>query len=660
MKKIAILIIFVAIVSPLFGQLNITDTFKTVMHRICPDSVKIDELNDDIYKYAPTQPGLVLLYSDSAILLSQKINDSIRIANSISRKGVALYFLGDYNGSLDQYFNAVKIKEKSGHTNTLWREYNNIGLVLKNQNQNEEALKYFDLAMNQLQPNEKKSIASVWNNIGISYKGLKKYDFAKKAIEKALEINIEIGEKQSIAFNYNNLGNIYFFQKNYTLAIDYYEKALKINVELYNRYEEAQNLNNLANTYIELKEFKKANDYLEKAGKIIIEIKSEVLYLEYLNNKTDYYTATKDFEKAFQANRKYSIILDSLFYSNKTKQYDQLKTILNIEKEVQKIEFLERINSIQQERIKIQHFVEKTGGIVLLTILLLLFILMRNLKIRKRLNLSLIEKSHEMSSLNEELKSANDELRVQHEELETTLDSLKLTQDKLIQSEKMASMGILSAGVAHEINNPLNFIQGGVLGIENLLNTKLKEDLPEIYSYLNAIQEGVKRAADIVSKLNQYSQQDNLPFESCNIHSIIDHCLSMLISDSDKGIKIEKIYFKPVCLIECNESKIHRAISNILVNAVQSLNGSGKITISSDIEKDSLILTIKDTGYGISKEDLPKIFDPFFTTKDPGKGTGLGLSTTFNIINEHRGSVIVDSEFGIGTTVKIVLPVFKG
>jgi len=659
MKKIAFIIIFVGIGFHFYSQLNISDSLNTVLHRECHDTLKIDDLNDNIFKFAPNQPGLVLMYADSAIQLSIKINDSVRIANSITRKGVVLYYLGDYNGSLEQYFNAIKIKEKIGLTNTLWREYNNIGLILRNQNLFEEALKYFNLAMNLIDKNDKKFVASIWNNIGITYRSLKEYDLAKNAIEKALELNSEIDEKQSIAHNFNNLGIILYFQKNYNPAIDYFNKALPINRQLFNRFEESQNLYNLATVYLEMKEYKKAYGYIQESEQIINEIKSESLKVEHLKIKTKYYTEIKDFKKALELNKILFAILDSLNTSDKLKQYDQFKTISNIEKEIQQIDFLKHINTIQKERIQIQHFVEIGGGIFILIILLLMTILFRNLKINKRLNASLKEHSHEMTSLNEELKSANDELRLQHEELETTLDSLKQTQDKLIQSEKMASLGILSAGVAHEINNPLNFIQGGLVGIEKQLFNEPNENASNLKSYLTMIKEGVIRAADIVNELNQYTSRENLPFEHCNIHSLIDSCLSILTNDSDKVIYIEKKYSDHCILIECNENKIHRAISNILVNAAQSFNVSGTIAISTKIEKDFIILTIMDNGCGIKKEDLPKIFDPFFTTKDPGKGTGLGLSTTYNIIKEHQGSVMVESEYEIGTTVTIKLPVYK-
>jgi signal transduction histidine kinase len=220
----------------------------------------------------------------------------------------------------------------------------------------------------------------------------------------------------------------------------------------------------------------------------------------------------------------------------------------------------------------------------------------------------------------------------------------------------MASLGVLAAGVAHEINNPLNFIYGGIVGLENYLHDHLKDHIGALTPMLEGIQTGARRAADIVTSLNHYSRYDDAPMAPCNIHSIIDNCLIMLSSELKYRIEIKKEYAEAYGVVPGNESKLHQAILNIIANAGQSIEDKGTIAIETRPEDSRLIIEISDSGCGISEENLPRITDPFFTTKDPGKGTGLGLSIAYNIIREHGGTLEFESQVGKGTKAILVLP----
>ena len=266
------------------------------------------------------------------------------------------------------------------------------------------------------------------------------------------------------------------------------------------------------------------------------------------------------------------------------------------------------------------------------------------------------ERTRDLELANAKLKVSNLELDKQHQELQTAYNNLRETQDKLVQSEKMASLGILSAGIAHEINNPLNFINGGLQILELNLRKYNFEHMDDLMPMIESIQTGIDRAAEIVRSLNIYSRANDLPGSECNIHSIIDNCLVMLKNEIKYIIEVKKEYCTDPITVFGNEGRLHQVFLNILTNAIHAISDVGVIRITTLITGPDCIVKISDNGCGISNENISKLTDPFFTTKEPGKGTGLGLSITSKIVKDYKGTITFDSKEGEGTTVTITLP----
>ena len=269
---------------------------------------------------------------------------------------------------------------------------------------------------------------------------------------------------------------------------------------------------------------------------------------------------------------------------------------------------------------------------------------------QKELESKVLERTKELNNKNKELELANKELGL-------TVSKLSETQNQLVQSEKMASLGILTAGVAHEINNPLNFILGGYTGLKNYFEASNNNPNENINLFLFSIYTGVERASKIIDGLNQFSRNTDSFDESCDIHKIIEDCLIILDIDIKNRIEVKKNYTNSKTIIHGNLGKLHQVFLNILNNSIQAIESKGEILIQTKHINSSIEIRITDSGYGVSEKNLSKILNPFFTTKQPGEGTGLGLSITFAIIKDHGGSIAFESKENKYTTVIVKLPI---
>ncbi|MEQ8904245.1 ATP-binding protein [Ekhidna sp.] len=246
------------------------------------------------------------------------------------------------------------------------------------------------------------------------------------------------------------------------------------------------------------------------------------------------------------------------------------------------------------------------------------------------------------------------ELKEKNSELKEGYEKLKSTQQQLIRAEKMASLGILSAGIGHEINNPLNFIKHGAIALKEKLHES--SDLEGYDQYFNAIEEGVRRAVQIVNGLSHFSRTGDTMDETCNIHEVLQNSLTLLTNRfRKKKIEIKTQYLAHKSTVKGNEGKLHQVFTNIITNAEQAIEEEGIIEITTKNIDQSVCVQVSDSGVGMSKKEVEKMTDPFYTTKDPGEGTGLGLFITQMIIDEHKGMMDVESIKGEGTTFTITL-----
>ncbi len=230
----------------------------------------------------------------------------------------------------------------------------------------------------------------------------------------------------------------------------------------------------------------------------------------------------------------------------------------------------------------------------------------------------------------------------------------KAMEEQLAQADKLASIGELSSGVAHEINNPL----GVILGYTQLLLRGEPND-SERYADLKTIEKHVRNCKTIVEDLLSFSRKSETEKKMIDIHRIINDVIAFVQHHSNiEHIAIKKDFSPSVKQLLFDEKKIKQVLINLLMNAIHAVGNKGNIGISTELNgsKGNLIIKVIDDGHGIEPGHLKKIFDPFFTTKPTGEGTGLGLSVSYGIIQNHGGRIHVESESGEGTVFSVVLP----
>lgn len=282
------------------------------------------------------------------------------------------------------------------------------------------------------------------------------------------------------------------------------------------------------------------------------------------------------------------------------------------------------------------------------------------------------------------------------EQLRTTLSELKTTQSKLIQAEKLSSLGKMVGGIAHEMNNPLTFIEGNLDPMEEyveklvsalelyqtfpftmtdytqeqLNSLELDFILKDIHNVLRSMKTGTTRLGNIVQELCKFSHLDKSSEKIVDIHQAIDQTVLMVnyrlqASPSRTAIQLHKHYHFPLSVVKCYPKRLNQAIFQILLNAIDAIDKKAnsfqepptpEIKIATQQQGNSLLISISDNGIGIPSENYGNIFDPFFTTKPIGQGLGLGLSSAYQAIQHHQGKLGFQSTWHEGSTFEIILP----
>ena len=634
------------------------DSLKNALAAATDDSTRLGIIEYIGFNYTVLNLDSALKYTQAGLTLSKKYN----YASSEVRLMVGLATIfreqGKLAESLDLLFKSLKIAEANDLTSEVARAYRRLADIYVDLENFPKAIEYLLQALKIDQGNHNKKSVGIDNiTLGDAYEKMNNLDSASYYADQAFQQKDIFGPQ----YVYQVLGNIQLKKRNYKEAAQLFQQGLGLSQENNDFLTASDLCAGLSSLFIKLNKRDSAIFYASKGfeyGQKVSFKKGIMLsgnLLAELYDSTQPATALKYIKIAAAAK-------DSLF------GVDNIQTIQNlVAREEAKQKELEGAQVSYRNSLKVYGLL-----IGLATLLIIAFILYR---------------------INKHKQKANIVLQQQKQKVETTLTELKSTQAQLIQSEKMASLGELTAGIAHEIQNPLNFVNN-FSDINKELLQELKEEADkgnieevkaiadDVISNEEKINHHGNRAGDIVKGMLQHSRSSTGVKEPTNINELANEYLSLsyhglrakdksfnATMKTDFDASLEKINIIPQdigrvllnlynnAFYACTERS--RSVVNEKLNAHSSvLNANYQPTVSVTTKKSDnhIIITVSDNGNGIPRNIIDKIFQPFFTTKPTGQGTGLGLSLSYDIVKAHGGQISVDSKENLGTTFTILIP----
>jgi two-component system NtrC family sensor kinase len=650
MKRFFILLIAVNSSFMVFGQSR--DTLIQQIAIAKEDTSKVNLLNAISFSYAWSDADTSILYAQQAIDVAQKINFEKGVADAQQNMCAAFTTLGNFSRALDNAFKALTFYEKIDDQPNLQFTNQLIAGCYRDLGDYDNGLIYFNKALKLAGKNTRR-IAMVSGEIGSVYQRNNRPDSAILFLKKAYKI------LSNVTFINVELGNSYTKKGSYDSAMYYYRIAIPLALQNHTEIDLIDIYSGIALVYKAKSNLDSAAWYAKKA---LAEKSGKTYPIGLFRAATilaDLYDSQNKPDSAFKYLKTSASLKDSLFNREKTMAFQNLEF-----KEQEKQQEIEASKLKYQNQYKMYSLVG-----ILFTVLAIAGILFRNNRQRQKAFVL--------------LQKQKQQIDLQKSKVEQALEDLRNTQASLIQSEKMASLGELTAGIAHEIQNPLNFVNNFSEVNKELIeelkikNEKLKVEDEEVKELLNDIEINLekinhhgKRADAIVKGMLQHSRTTTGQKELTDINALADEYLRLAYH----GLKAKDKSFNAALQTDFDESigkinvipqDIGRVLLNLYNNAFYAVNEKKKtagenynptVAVSTQKSSDKFLVSVKDNGNGIPQKVLDKIYQPFFTTKPTGQGTGLGLSLSYDIIKAHEGEIKVESKEGEGSEFIILLP----
>ena len=642
------------------------DSLLSVSRQTDNDSLKMEIYDNMTNYYGERNRDSAIYYAEQELAIAKKIKQPIWQGDALNVISYEWMHLGNYSQSLQAANDALKLAEnKASEINFYYLKidkfysdphknrlallslvYVKFAFLYENTGNDDKAIANLVQASRIAESIDNPYLSSLCNmHLGEEYLSIGKLDSALVFLQKAIAYSNASNSKIWLGDIYVDIGHIYLKQKNYDSALNYFQQSLKVNREQNNLAGEGYAYQSLAGLFLTIHQPDSTIDYGHKALEIY----------QLLNDQNDIANVYSSISAAYKMKRN----TDSAFaYLELSKHLgDSLTRVDKAQtNKYQALNFAEqlRLENIEKEKIQLQANIRMYAMLAgIIVFMLIAFLLYRNNRQKQKANIVLGK----------------------------TLSDLKSTQSQLIQSEKMASLGELTAGIAHEIQNPLNFVNN-FSEVNKELLAEMKDEMNKgNLEDANAIANDVidneekinhhgKRADAIVKGMLQHSRKSEGVKEPTDINALCDEYLrlsyhGLRAKDKDFNVDLKTDFDTLIGKINIIPQDIGRVLLNLYNNAFYAVNEKKKtagenyqaaVSVSTKKINNIVELTVTDNGNGIPQKVVDKIFQPFFTTKPTGQGTGLGLSLSYDIIKAHGGEIKVETKEGERTVFFIQLP----
>ena len=676
MKKIMVFIFIIFTVTNLYAQDKITDSLKLALRKEETDTNKVNILVRISNMYSH---GSMIKNNDSSWKYANQASDlSQRIGyvkgERAARFAMAGYFLetGNYPEALKASLKNIKDIERSGSFKELYYQSRLLNWIYNSIGDNKMALQYAEKLREMANSAALKDSGTessygqiAYLNLSNTYFNLNQQDSGLYYLSLLYKNALKDNEAQDIALATHLMADYYSRIRKDSVAFSFFRKCI-FYAKKSNRIDlVADSKFGMAWLFYEQKQSDSSFFYARQALQDVKSIDVPDVSSHVYHLLSDLYKSRHQYDSAYKYLSFYTALQDSLNNQNKITQAQNLS--FNETLHQQQLEQAQK-EAQQQYATKIKFYILAAIIAVFLTIA---FLLLRNNRNKRKANELLLKK--------------NEEIESQRDSLETTLSDLKSTQKQLIQSEKMASLGELTAGIAHEIQNPLNFVNN-FSDVNKELLAEMKDEMDkgnaddakaianDVIENEEKINHHGKRADAIVKGMLQHSRVSSGVKEPTDINALCDEYLRL----SYHGLRAKDKSFNAILKTDFDEhigkinivaQDIGRVILNLINNAFYACNERSRastssaghsyeptVSVTTKRSENHVIITVSDNGNGIPEKIIDKIFQPFFTTKPTGQGTGLGLSLSYDIIKAAGGEIKVETKEGDGSEFTIILP----
>lgn len=555
--------------------------------------------------------NLALRYAYDALNRFELLGNQVEQSNTLTIIGLIYWNLGNFDLALDYLHKGERLALGTENDFRLPWIYTTLGGVYKDLGDFEKALMYQNKSLELFKRNDTPlGVARALSGLGTVYQALGEYERALQHHEESLRIFQEVANPSGESRALSDLGVVYQHLNKLQQALSFHEKSLGIRKKLGNRNAEITSLLNIGRTYNQKREPAKALAVLNQALKCAEEIDARPKLYQIHQALSETYELLDELASALEHLKLYHQIKEDVFSDEANTRLKNLQIQFEVEKSEKEAEI---------HRLK-------------------------NIELKKALS---------------DLEEANRELRE--------------TQAQLLQSERMAVLGRLTAGITHEINNPIGAIKSAadilarsIVRIHQLAEASAcVDDLTDdkgFHKIVHILEQNSKtlltasdRIASIVGSLKNFARLDEAEFKKADIHEGLESTLTLIQHELKSGITIQKEY-GDVSPIYCYPNQLNQVFMTLLRNAAQAIEKEGVISIKTGTKNGNVFVRIADTGRGMSPEVKKALFELNFTTKKSRVGLGMELHSAYNIIQRHQGSIQVESEVGKGTEFLITLP----